>query len=101
MSNSGVSEFKSSYTQQFVNPSLPSTRLPTTRGIARVSRGEISRAESGLEEAIGRWEETIVVYIVATALRQFNKGEGDDWWRYVPLTPVQTHAKANPYSIVN
>ena len=51
-----------------------------------------SQAKSDLEEAIGRRDtddETVAT------LRPSGKGEGDEWWRYVPLKFVRACPTAN------
>ena len=100
----GYSDSNSFYTEQLANPSLSSTRLLTARGVTRLLRGEVSEAKSDLEEAIsqgGADDETVAAYAVATTLRPSNKGEGDEWWTYVPSTSIQTCTVADPQSIEN
>ena len=50
-------------------------------------RGEMTEPKSDLEEVIsqgGADDETVAAYTVAASLRSSKKGEGDEWWRYVP-----------------
>ena len=103
----GYSDCNSFYTEQLANPSLSSTRLLTARGVTRLLRGEIAEAKSDLEEVMsqgGADDETVAAYAVATTLRPLKKGEGDEWWRYVPMHHfqfVQTRAAADPHFAAN
>ena len=100
----GYSDFNSFHTEKSANLSLSPTQLLTARGVTRLLRGKVVKARSDREEAMSRAGadgETVVAYAIATSPRPPNKDEGEEWWRYVPLTSVQTCAMADPRFIVN
>ena len=94
----GYSDSNSFHTEQLTNPSLFPTQLLTARGLTKFLGREVVEAKSDLEDTTnqgGADGETIATYAVATTSRLANKAEGDEWWRYVPLTSVQTCPMVN------
>ncbi|EJD07235.1 uncharacterized protein FOMMEDRAFT_73853 [Fomitiporia mediterranea MF3/22] len=72
------------YTEQLGNPSLASTHLLASRGVARLLRGEVGPARSDLEEVLkgdegGEGEEeALCASVVAAGLGASKKGEADE-----------------------
>lgn len=73
------------YTEQLGNPSLSSPHLLTSRGVARILRGEIQEAKSDLEESIeqqkGKDAEAQAAFIVAGGLGALKRDETETLWR--------------------
>ena len=83
----GYSDCHSFFTEQLANPSLTSPHLLTSRGIARLLRGEIVDARSDLEEAVAQQDghedaETLAASAVAAGLAP-KKADAEEIWRSV------------------
>ncbi|THH03473.1 hypothetical protein EW145_g6224 [Phellinidium pouzarii] len=69
------------YTEQLGNPSLSSSHLLASRGVARLLRGEVSEAKSDLEEVLrsdNGDEEALCASVVAAGLGANKKGEAEE-----------------------
>lgn len=77
------------YSEQLGNPSLSSSHLLTARSVTRLLRGEVTEAKSDLEEVLrdSEDEEALSVSVVAAGLGQAKKGEADELYGCVDLTP--------------
>jgi coatomer protein complex subunit epsilon len=82
------------YNEQVANPSVSSASLLVGRAVVRILRGELSAAQSDLEEAeavlsraqceLGTYD-MLAAMVVAASLGSGKKGDVDELWRYVPL----------------
>jgi len=71
------------YTEQLGNPSLSSPHLLTSRGVARILRGEIQEGKSDLEESLEQQKgdaETEAAYVVSAGLGAQRKPEAEEVW---------------------
>ncbi|KAH8108859.1 coatomer epsilon subunit-domain-containing protein [Phellopilus nigrolimitatus] len=73
------------YTEQLGNPALSSSHLLTSRGVARLLRGEVHEARSDLEEVLkgadADDEEALGASVVVAGLGANKKGEADELFR--------------------
>lgn len=88
----GYSDCYSFFTEQLANPSLTSPHLLTSRGIARLLRGEVVDARSDLEEAVAQQNghedaETLAASAVAAGLVP-KKADAEEIWRFVTATQI-------------
>jgi coatomer subunit epsilon len=73
------------FSEQLANPSLTSPHMLTSRGVARLLRGEIESAKSDLEEALSHQgmgktaAETVAAMAVASGLGA-KKADAEEWW---------------------